>query len=84
MGSGTRVVWHLPHLAMGRAQRASPTARPSSLPPLFAGAAGGAEGDAGWRALFLHNKTKVIWHHECKVITIYTELQFQVEMRSIC
>jgi hypothetical protein len=48
MGWGTRAVWHLPHLAMGRAQRASLPARPSSLPPLFAGAAGGAEGDAGW------------------------------------
>jgi hypothetical protein len=44
----------------------------------------GAEGVAGWRALFLRDRTKIIWHHASKVITLYTKLQCQVRKRSMC
>jgi hypothetical protein len=81
-GAGWRVSWRAPaeskpHGNVGQAPPVPPTPWKRTLTRE-------AKGGAGWRVLFLHNIIKVIWHHACKVIAIYTELQFQVEMRSIC
>jgi hypothetical protein len=84
MVEGTGESWTLAPCFHGVESELDPSSLPSSLPHLFLRLTREAEGGAGWRALFLHNRTKVIWHHACKVIAIYTKLQFQVEMRSIC
>jgi hypothetical protein len=77
------VLHTLPHVSMGWGTGLDPSNFASSLPLLLTRNTRGAEGGTGWRTLSLRDRTKIIWHHASKVITLYTKLQFQVGKRSM-
>jgi hypothetical protein len=66
-------------MSMGCSTGLDPSSFPSSLPLLLTQNTRGAEGGAGWRALFLQNRTKNIWHHASKVIKLSTKEEKEEE-----